>query len=296
MRHRTAVKLRRICLALLLLSTAATAAEPALRIEFTSEPTPALRAVAARWVQRAQTAVSLYYGRPPTEPLLLQVTPRAGRTAEDGVATGYAVPLVTISLGRDSTDASLADDWVLTHEMLHLRFPSLHERHHWLEEGMASYVEPIARARAGQITPEHAWHDLLEGAPDGQPARGDRGLDFTPTWGRTYWGGAVFCLRADVEIRRRTGNRQGLEHALRAIHAAGGRISAAWPIDRVISVGDRATGVPVLRELYDESKATPFKAPLDQLWRDLGVRLRGQTVTFDDTAPLSAIRRAMTQQ
>ena len=42
---------------------------------------------------------------------------------------------------------------------------------------------------------------------------GGFGLDNTHTWGRTYWGGAMFCLLADVEIRRRTHNRRGLQDA-----------------------------------------------------------------------------------
>ena len=57
--------------------------------------------------------------------------------------------------------------------------------------------------------------------PKGLPAAGDRGLDYTPTWGRTYWGGALFCLLADIDIRKRTSNRFGLQDALRAIVAAG---------------------------------------------------------------------------
>jgi hypothetical protein len=113
-------------------------------------------------------------------------------------------PFITIALGRDATTASLADDWLLTHEMVHLAFPSLPEQHHWLEEGLATYVEPIAQARAGLLTPERVWFDFVVGLPQGQPQSGDRGLDRTPTWGRTYWGGALFYLRADLLIRQRT--------------------------------------------------------------------------------------------
>ena len=166
---------------------------------------------------------------------------------------------------------SLADDWLLTHEMIHLALPSLAERHQWLEEGLATYVEPIARARAGNLTLEQVWHDFIVGLPQGQPQAGDRGLDGTPTGGRTYWGGALFCLRADVTIRQRTGNRFGLEHSLRAIFAAGGSIDRDWTIDRVIEVGDQAVGVSVLRELYEEMRSQPVTVDLELLWRQLGI-------------------------
>src|SRR5260370_28547747 len=34
----------------------------------------------------------------------------------------------------------------------HLAFPSVDEKHHWIEEGIATYVEPIARIPAGHLT------------------------------------------------------------------------------------------------------------------------------------------------
>jgi hypothetical protein len=269
-------------------------AERDIDLQFLADTTPELRAFAERWVTTAKTAVATYYGGFPVERLQIKITPRAGRRAQHGTAYGWNGPLITISLGRDATDVDLADDWLLTHEMLHLGFPSLPERHHWLEEGIATYVEPIARARAGQLSPERAWRDLVEGLPQGQPEAGDRGLDVTHTWGRTYWGGALFCLRADVEIRKRTANSKGLEHALRAIRAAGGTIEVEWPIYRVIAIGDRATAVPVLREIYEEMRGSPVTVPLDTLWQQLGIVRRDRAITFDDTAPLADIRRAIT--
>jgi hypothetical protein len=271
-------------------------AEPDIDIQFVADASPKLRAVAAHWAEREKSAVAAYYGEFPVERLRIKITPRAGGRARGGTAYGWSGPLITISLGRDATDADLADDWLLTHEMLHLGFPSLPERHHWLEEGIATYVEPIARARAGQLSPERAWLDLVSGLPQGQPEVGDRGLDATHTWGRTYWGGALFCLRADVEIRKRTENRKGLEHALRAIRAAGGTIEVEWPIDKAIAIGDRSTGVPVLREIYDEMKGTPVTVPLDTLWQQLGIVRRDHAISFDNTAPLAEIRRAITRR
>jgi hypothetical protein len=155
---------------------------------------------------------------------------------------------------------------------------------------MATYVEPLARA----LPPEKIWGDLVDGLPQGLPRPGDRGLDFTPTWGRTYWGGALFFLLADVEIHTRTRNQKGLRDALRGIVAAGGNMHEEWPIARVLAVADGATGVPVLRELYDQMKASPHPVDLPDLWKRLGVVKEGGRVRFDDTAPLAAVRRAIT--
>jgi predicted metalloprotease with PDZ domain len=119
-------------------------------------------------------------------------------------------------------------------------------------------------------------------------------LDFTPTWGRTYWGGALYCLLADIEIRKRTGNRLGLEDAMRGILKAGGNIEVDWPLARALQVGDQAVGVPVLEELYAQVKGTPVKPDLPQLWKDLGVSRQAGVIVFDESAPLASIRRAIT--
>jgi hypothetical protein len=263
-------------------------------IEFVRSASAAWEGVARQWVERSARAVSDYYGRFPVPRLRLRIASGAGRQASNGKAHGWRGPLITIALGQDATTASLADDWLLTHEMVHLAFPTLPERHHWLEEGLATYVEPIAQARAGLLTPERIWYDFVVGLPKGQPQSGDRGLDGTPTWGRTYWGGALFCLRADLLIRQRTGNRYGLEHSLRAILAAGGSIDRDWTIDQVLDVADQAVGVPVLRELYEEMAFQPVTVDLQTLWQQLGIRRQGNTVSFDDRAPLASIRNAIT--
>ena len=262
-------------------------------IELFATPSAAWRSVALKWVENSARAVSKYYGKFPVPRTKLRIASCPGTRPRDGVAYGWAGPLITISLGRDATETTLRDDWELTHEMVHLALPSLPDRHHWLEEGLATYVEPIARARALILTPEQAWADLVNGLPQGQPEAGDRGLDRTPTWGRTYWGGALFCLRADVAIRQRTGNRFGLEHALRAILAAGGSIDRDWSIDQVIEVADQAVGAPALRELYDEMGSEPLRVELGSLWRQLGIKRQGKTVVFDDSAPLANLRKAI---
>jgi predicted metalloprotease with PDZ domain len=129
--------------------------------------------------------------------------------------------------------------------------------------------------------------------PQGLPKEGDRGLDNTPTWGRTYWGGALFCLLADVGIREHTANRLGLEDALRAINRKGGNIDTEWPLEHALQIGDRATGVSTLTDLYRQMGSQPGQVDLPALWERLGVRRTGETTTFVEDAPLAATRRAI---
>jgi hypothetical protein len=247
----------------------------------------------AAWVQASADAVAGYYGRFPVPTALVLALPEGGRGLH-GTAYGNGGAAILLRVGEDAGARAVARDWVLTHEMVHLGFPSLLRRHSWLEEGIATYVEPIARARMGALRPEDVWFDLVVGLPQGQPEVGDQGLDNTPSWGRTYWGGALFCLLADLEIRKRTNNERSLDDALRGILAAGGSIAVRWDLARALAEGDRATGVPVLRELHARMGSTPAGVDLEPIWRELGVTRRGRSVDLDDAAPLAAIRRSIT--
>ncbi len=264
-------------------------------LTFTSNPPEPLRPVVLDWVRAAARAVTTYYGQFPVAHVEIHVTLYDGHGAESGQASGSDGAVITVSVGRSSTASDLAREWVMTHEMVHLAFPGVARKYHWIEEGLATYVEPIARARDGELTAEKVWFDMVRGMPQGLPQPGDHGLDITPTWANTYWGGARFCLLADIETRKRTGNKQGLEDALRAILKQGGTIEADWPLSRALEIGDQATGVPVLRELYDKMSATPVSTDLDKLWKDLGITSSGGRIVFNDTAPLASIRQAITQ-
>jgi predicted metalloprotease with PDZ domain len=138
------------------------------------------------------------------------------------------------------------------------------------------------------------WKEVVRDLHQGLPGEGDKGLDNTHTWGRTYWGGALFCLLADVEIHRQTGNRKGLEDALRGILDAGGNITQDWPLEKALDIGDRATGVAVLRPLYDKMKDQPYNVDLPALWAQLGIVQEGEKVRFVNDAPLAKTREAIT--
>ncbi len=248
-----------------------------------------------RWVQSAAESVAAYYGRFPLPHLILRVTPFAGTGVRNGRTFGREGGLILIRAGSKTTASGFAQDWVLTHEMVHLAFPSMADEHHWIEEGISTYVEPIARIRAGHWTASQMWSDLMRDMPKGLPRDGDQGLDHTHTWGRTYWGGALFCLVTDVEIRKQTQNRKGLEDALRGILDAGGDIRVDWDLAQTLKVADRAAGVEVLEKLYAEMKDRPVQVDLPALWKQLGVEGDGEKVHFNEDAPLAAIRRSITE-
>src|SRR5271168_389918 len=180
-----------------------------IEVSFDSDEFDIGRAALLDWVMQSARAATAYFGSFPVTHARVRLLQSQGGRVSNGVSFGEPGARCRITVGQHVTQAELDGDWVLTHEMIHFGFPSVEERHHWIEEGIATYVEPIARAEAGNLEPRSVWHDLVEGLPKGLPQPGDQGLDHTHTWGRTYWGGALFCTLADVEIRQRTGNRFG---------------------------------------------------------------------------------------
>jgi hypothetical protein len=248
-----------------------------------------------KWVRWAAESVNGYYGRFPVPHLLLRIIPTDGRGVRGGRTFGREDGgLISIHVGSQTEVAALADDWMLTHEMVHLSFPSVADNHHWIEEGIATYVEPFARVREKHLDANEMWFEVVRDMHQGLPAAGDEGLDHTHTWGRTYWGGAMFCLLADVEIHRETGNKKGLEDALRGILDAGGDIQRDWELEKALKIGDQATGVPVLENLYGKMKDQPYNVDLPALWQQLGIERDGDKVVFIDTAPLAKVREAIT--
>lgn len=251
-----------------------------------------------RWIDTAGRAVSAYFGKFPVARARILVVPVA---SERGVLMGTTwgdvggFPAFSrMRIGQHTTAEDLQRDWTMTHELVHMGFPSLPEKHDWLEEGLATYIEAIARVQIGTLTAAKIWGDMHRDMRKGEPAASDHGLDETHTWASTYWGGALFCLMADVKIRQETGNRKGLQDALRGIVAAGGTIDHDWPIEQALAVGDRATGTSVLKTLYKNMGEKQESVDLDDLWKQLGVRVENGNLVLDSAARLARIREQIT--
>jgi hypothetical protein len=250
-------------------------------------------ALIAEWLSRSANIVARYYGRFPVKELWLRIRSMPGTGVQGGRTFADPDARIEVRVGREVTAAQLTNDWVLVHEMTHLALPDTGEEHAWLSEGIATYVEGVARVQAGNRTELDVWEEEVRQMPRGMPQPGDAGLDRTHTWGRTYWGGAIFCLLADVDIRERTHLKLGLQDALRAVLRASGGLAADWPIERVLRTGDAAVGTTTLADLYARMKDTPVAPDLPALWQRLGVVTEGGSVRLTDDAPLSAVRHAI---
>ena len=249
---------------------------------------------ARAWIADSAGAVASYYqGHLPARRVLVLLMQGSGNSTR-GITLGGGGPGVLVRASDRVNPNTTRDDWVVTHELLHANFPDVGPAHAWLSEGLATYLEPIARARVGLVSEAKVWRDMVDGMPQGLPQAGDQGLENTRTWGRTYWGGAIFCLLADVELRKSSGNRRSLDDVLLAIGKTLASDEDYWPIERVLEVAEHATSTPLLRELFVRFAQKPGTVDLARLFMELGVRAQGDSVVFDERAPLAKLRQSIT--
>ena len=260
-----------------------------IEVQFAPGLDAAVRDLAFAWVRRCASVVAAYFGRFPLPLLELLVIPGAGSGVLGGTSHAEPMPLLRLRVGMATTAEQFAADWILVHEMAHLAVPRLARAHNWLHEGLATYVEGVARGRAGLVSARSVWSAWRRQMPQGQAQPGAAGLDHDPSWARTYWGGAMFCLLADVRLRQRGAPERGLQQALQGVLAAGGDYRTVWPVAQLLGVADATLGQTTLTMLYDEMKDRAVGIDLPALWRQLGVA----DEALHDDAPLAAIRRAI---
>ena len=247
------------------------------------------------WVQKSAQIVADYYGTFPVAEVGLVLDDYNGGGVRTGRAYGQPVLQIIVEIGSHVTQDQLAKDWILVHELIHLAFPDIPDRHHWFEEGLPTYIESIARVQAGDLEERFIWKGFMKGMPKGLPLADDQGLDNTPTWGRTYWGGALFCFVADMEIRKQTQFKMGLQDAMQAVLNSGLTLDKMATMDEVIEIADKKTGTTVLRDLYERMKDSPEPVNLNVMWDELGIIYNDKTgdVSINDNAPMSQIRKSI---
>jgi hypothetical protein len=254
-------------------------------------PDTAIRA----WIEDAADVVTNLFGRFPVDRATLFVVPARG---EDEVVFGKVLSLagasVVIVLGDQMPSTSRHQDWVLVHELFHLGFPTFRGEGRWLGEGLATYYEPILRARAGWTSEQEVFRQFARNMPRGVPARGSAALAQRDDLDSIYWGGALFCFAADVRIREETRGKHSLDDVIREALARGGDATKVWTVAEVVKLGDEVSGTSVLSEMYQRYAARGDRIDLDGLLSSLGVdRLDDGTVDLDDKRAGSWIRRDM---
>src|SRR5260370_37639158 len=145
----------------------------AIQVDFASGNLDVDSAPILRWIQTAAHAVTVFYGRFPVQRARVLIVPVSSEQSSIHGTTwgdvGGFPGFTRMRLGQHVTEKDLSEDWTMTHEFVHLAFSSLPDSQHWMEEGLATYVEPIARAQAGQLSPAQVWRGMVVGLPPGEP-------------------------------------------------------------------------------------------------------------------------------
>jgi hypothetical protein len=250
-------------------------------------------ALLSDWVQRSAACVATFFGGFPTERAMIALIPAPG---QESVAWGALLPEngagIAMLVGQRADRRSLDHDWILVHELFHVGVPSFIGEGKWLDEGLATYYEPIIRARAGVLRELDVWSEFARNMPRAAPAL-KNGLEKTDDWSARYWGGATVVLLADLAARRQSQGKRGIEDGLRRVLDEGGDARRIWKLERVYATVDDALGAPILATLGERYAAHGGSVDFAQLFAELGVQVRGNAVQLSDQAPLAALRRAI---
>jgi hypothetical protein len=245
------------------------------------------------WIRGAASSVAEFFGRFPVDATVFVVPVRGAAEAVFGSVLSLAGASVELLFGDETQPGSYREDWVVVHEFFHLGTPSFPENGRWLEEGLATFYEPILRARGGSLGETELWRHFFEEMPRGLRRAGPDGaplLDLESV----YWGGALFALFADVRILQQTHGSRSLDDALRSVLARYGDATHMVQVRDFLNAADAATGTRVLEQLETELVEQATAVHLDELWHSLGVDVADDgTVTLRDDAPLAWARKSV---
>ena len=241
------------------------------------------------WVAGTAGGVADFFGRFPVDHATLLITPLSSGSIQ-GVTYGEGGPYIWVQIPSNYSVAEIAGSWQLCHELVHLAVPDMPYQHRWLEEGIATYVEPLIRRKLGEVSGKRVWSDLVDGLPKGLADVETDGLDGNHSWAATYWGGALFCLMVDVRLRAESHNQHTLQEALRGV-VARGNITQSWTLSEFLDTAEAAVHSRVLEQVHEEL-GHGGRIDLDQLWKELGVREQSGRILFV-AAPLDFVRQGI---
>jgi hypothetical protein len=263
--------------------------DPALTLAVPPGATEIPNEQLAAWVSAVAESNRRFWARSPSEGglVVLIPSPRGGVPFGRVLSLGGAV--VTVLVGKQATPQDLYDDWVLVHEFLHLGSPLMRDTGAWLNEGIATFYEPVLRARAGWKSEDDVWREWISQMPRGMPAMTGIGLENAGRGG-IYWGGAVFVLMAEIESLQASGGKIGFSDCLRTVLAEGADVTVKWPTMKLLDRCDAMLSKQAIGPLAKLHIGKGSAMDLDGLWRRLGVSMEGGVVHYDDSAELAWLR------
>lgn len=263
-------------------------------------------AVLRAWIDAGARAMAGLYGRFPVDDTQVFVVPLA--PGSDPVPWGEVVrgggDAVHLYVDGSRALDELNANWVLCHELSHLLHPYVSYGGAWLSEGIASYYQNVARARAGLLEPAVAWQKLASGFARGrQQTTGRHSLvDATDElmhsgqYMRVYWSGAAIALIADVELRRQSNGAMSLDRVLAELGQCCLPTRNRWRPATLMAKMDAIAGTDTFMRLYEMYVEKPVFPDVDDVLNTLGLGSRplpaGSAAAREATALRGAIMGA----
>lgn len=256
------------------------------------------RASIREWIRTNASAVAEVHGTLPPDQLQVLVVP---------IGRGDAVPWAQVLRGggtavhffvnENRPHAEFMEDWTAAHEFSHTLHPYLSGHGRWVSEGLASYYQNVARARAGMLSESQAWQKLEAGFERGRNAATQTPLEAAIRSGkerrnymRLYWSGAALALLADVELRQQTNGRWSLDRALEAFARCCLPAEESWTAGRFMRRLDALSGSNVFTTTYRRIADRKGFPSVADAYEALGISIRDGRPTLTDTDAHRALR------
>ena len=204
------------------------------------------------WIEEAADAVAQLYDHFPIDHAQILVYPIGKRREAVPWAEVQRAgsPAVHLFIDETRPTQEFRDDWTLIHELSHLLAPRIDYRDRWLSEGLASYYQNVAKARAGMLSADQAWNKLKAGFAKGRRAQ-QGSLRASRSTKHLYWGGAAYYLLADARLRDLP-QPQTLDAVLGKLYACCLPSNRLWSAESFAAKLDQLSGTRIFSDLLHE--------------------------------------------
>lgn len=215
------------------------------------------------WIEEAAGSVAIISGQFPVHNSQILVVPIGKRREAVPWAEVQRAGRPAVHLFIDPTRPieEFKADWTAVHELSHLLVPRIEYSDRWLSEGLASYYQNVAKARAGLLSAEQAWQKLRAGFAKGRRAFGGNLRDSKRTK-HLYWGGAAIYFLADLRLRDLP-QPQTLDQVMSKLRACCLPSDRLWTANALMEKLDELSQTTIFTQLLaNEAIANQF--PLSQ--------------------------------
>jgi len=258
------------------------------------------------WLRTSIAAASTVTGEFPRDDVrvVLQPTSRSSGAIAFGQVRRSHPPQIRFYVAPDASLDSLLLDWRGYHEFAHLLIPFPGNRDIWFTEGLASYYQYLLQARAGVISEQEAWRELLSGFERGLSDRRGRGRSLRSlspemwserAYRRVYWTGAAFFLRVDTRLRLESDGRHSLDRALAEFNDCCIAKHRRWSAELLIEELGRLSIPEIWRQEYLGTINRRAEPRFTDALARLGIRHAGSArrANFDSDPDKRALRAAI---